>query len=221
MIVPLVSPEIQALCPRLTLGCIQCNVEVTDTPAELLSEIEAACAERMANLKVESIHEIPTIADTRDAYRALGKEPSRYRPSAEALIRRVLQGKGIYQVNNVVDLLNLVSIRTGFSIGGWDSDKIVGEPILGIGRADEPYITIGRGEMNIEYFPVMRDDLGAFGTPTSDSERTMVRPETQNFLMAFYAFGGSAHLSEAMQMAVGLLEEYGGANRFQTHHQLS
>ena len=203
MIVPLVSPEIQALCPRLTLGCIQCNVEVTDTPAELLSEIEAACAERMANLKVESIHEIPTIADTRDAYRALGKEPSRYRPSAEALIRRVLQGKGIYQVNNVVDLLNLVSIRTGF------------------GRVDEPYITIGRGEMNIEYFPVMRDDLGAFGTPTSDSERTMVRPETQNFVMAFYAFGGSAHLSEAMQMAVGLLEEYGGANRFQTHHQLS
>lgn len=220
MIVPIVSPEIQALCPNLTLGCIHCNVEVTDTSPELLAEIAEACAERLANLKVEGIHEIQTIADTRDAYRALGKEPSRYRPSAEALIRRVLQGKGIYQVNNVVDLLNLVSIRTGFSIGGWDADKIIGQPILGIGRADEPYVTIGRGEMNIEYFPVMRDDLGAFGTPTSDSERTMVRPETKNFLMAFYAFGGTHHLHQAMTMAVGLLEEYGGSYRFQTHQSL-
>lgn len=211
-----ISDEIAAHCPALKLGAIQCNVAVAPSPPPLLAKIDAACTDLASRLQLEGLHTIPTIADTRAAYKALGKEPSRYRPSAEALLRRVIQGKGLYQVNNVVDLLNLVSIRTGFSIGGWDADRIVGDAVLGIGRADEPYLTIGRGEMNIEYFPVFRDDLGAFGTPTSDSERTMVRPETQNFLMVFYAFGGSAHLFEAVTMAVDLLEEFGGSNHFQT-----
>lgn len=203
-----ISAEIKARCPELVLGCIECDTMVSDSPPALLAEIADACNDIAARQKVEDIHGIRTISDTREAYRALGKEPSRYRPSAEALVRRVIQGKGLYQVNNVVDLLNLVSIRTGFSIGGWDADKIQGRAILGIGRGDEPYLTIGRGEMNIEFFPVFRDDLGAFGTPTSDSERTMVRPETKRFLMVFYAFGGHAHLDEAMHLAQNLLQKY-------------
>jgi DNA/RNA-binding domain of Phe-tRNA-synthetase-like protein len=211
-----IAIEIKQACPRLALGCIQCDVRVEDSPPDLLAQIDAECTAMAGRLKVEDIHAIPTIAATREGYKALGKEPSRYRPSAEALIRRVLQGKGLYRVNNVVDLLNLVSIRTGFSIGGWDAARIEGKAILGIGRADELYVTIGRGEMNIEFFPVFRDAAGAFGTPTSDSERTMVRPETREFLMVFYAFDGTSRLQPAMDMAISLLKDYAHTTRIET-----
>jgi DNA/RNA-binding domain of Phe-tRNA-synthetase-like protein len=203
-----ISPEILRACPDLRLGCIDCQIVVQDSPAELLALIDDRCAEMAGQMTVEHIHQNRPIADTRDAYRAFGKEPSRYRPSAEALMRRVLQGKGLYQVSNVVDLLNLVSIRYGFSIGGWDADRIDGAMTLGIGRADEPYTSIGRGDLNIEFFPVFRDAQGAFGTPTSDSERTMVRPETQHFRMVFYAFGGMQGLQPALDDALQLLGRF-------------
>jgi DNA/RNA-binding domain of Phe-tRNA-synthetase-like protein len=212
----LIAPEFLAVCPQIKLGCIQCQVEIQASSADLLAEIADACAAMATAQSVEDIHRNRPIADTREAYRLLGKEPSRYRPSAEALMRRVLQGKGLYQVNNVVDLLNLISIRYGFSIGGWDAARIEGEMTLGIGAAAEPYTSIGRGELNIEFFPVFRDELGAFGTPTSDSERTMVRPETHDFLMVFYAFGGLESLETAMQDARQLLEKYGFATEIET-----
>ena len=90
-----------------------------------------------------------------------GKDPSRYRPSAEALIRRVLQGKPLYQKNTFVDLINLASIAYGYSIGGFDADKFVGDTLtLGVGKAGEPYEGIGRCVLNIEGLPVYRDELG-------------------------------------------------------------
>lgn len=211
-----IAPEIVRACPALVLGCIDCQITVGPSSAELLTLIDARCAEMAGQMTVEHIHQNPAIAANRDAYRALGKEPSRYRPSAEALMRRVLQGKGLYQVSNVVDLLNLVSIRYGYSIGGWDAARIAGPMTLGIGRADEPYTSIGRGELNIEFFPVFRDAEGAFGTPTSDSERTMVRPETTHFLMVFYAFGGMKGLEPAMADAVALLEKFASATDIKT-----
>lgn len=216
MITISISPEMQAACPDLRLGCIDCRIVVADSSPALLALIDARCQSMVATMSVEGIHENRPIADTREAYRVLGKEPSRYRPSAEALMRRVLQGKGLYQVSNVVDLLNLVSIRHGYSIGGWDAAQISGAMTLGIGRAQEPYPSIGRGDLNIEFFPVFRDAQGAFGTPTSDSARTMVRPETTHFLMVFYAFGGLQGLQAAMDDAVALLQAFAQATEIET-----
>lgn len=212
-----ISPEILHTCPEMRLGCIAARIQVHDSPAALIERMEDRCRWMAQAMTLEAIHHNPAIAATREAYRVLGKEPSRYRPSAEALMRRVIQGKGLYQVNNAVDLLNLVSILHGYSIGGWDADRIEGAMTLGIGRADEPYASIGRGELNIEYFPVFRDDRGAFGTPTSDSERTMVRPETTHFLMVFYAFGGMSELEIAMEDAVELLQQYAAATAITSH----
>lgn len=211
-----ISPEILRACPDIRLGCIACQIVVQDSPAELLALIDARCTEMAGQMTVEHIHQNRPIADNREAYRVLGKEPSRYRPSAEALMRRVLQGKGLYQVSNVVDLLNLVSIRHGFSIGGWDADRIAGAMTLGVGQAGEPYTSIGRGDLNIEFFPVFRDEKGAFGTPTSDSERTMVRPETRHFLMVFYAFGGTQGLQAGMDDALQLLTAFAQATEIET-----
>jgi DNA/RNA-binding domain of Phe-tRNA-synthetase-like protein len=134
--------------------------------------------------------------------------------SAEALLRRVIYRNEIYQINNVVDLLNLVSISTGFSIGGYDAGKIVGDIIYGIGEPNEPYTGIGRGELNIEGMPVFRDSVGAFGTPTSDSERTSVTSETKRFLMIIIDYAASAQLAEATALARELLVKYARATNF-------
>lgn len=166
-------------------------------------------------LKVEDISKLSAIAASRVAYKACGKDPARYRLSAEALLRRVVNRNELYQVNNVVDALNLVSISSGFSIGGYDADKINGTAVFGIGKKNEPYEGIGRGELNIESMPVFRDDSGAFGTPTSDSVRTSVTDNTKRFLMIIIDYGSAYLLEEATHLAVELLGKYANATNFE------
>jgi len=203
-----ISPELKNRCPRLSLVCIESEVIVSESPEGLITEINDRIEKISQTLLIEEISKTPAIESSRKAYRACGKDPARYRLSAEALLRRAVSGKGLYHINNVVDQLNLVSITSGFSIGGYDADCIQGDVIFGIGKVDEPYSGIGRGELNIENLPVFRDDLGAFGTPTSDSLRTEVISQTNRFLMILIDFGGDNLLDKAGQMAERLLKEY-------------
>lgn len=200
--------ELKLLCPTLRLGCIEAQVSVSDSHEKLSEEADRRMEELKQTLSVEDISKIAAIAASRKAYRACGKDPARYRLSAEALLRRVVSGKGLYQISNVVDQLNLVSISTGFSIGGYDAGQIQGNITFGVGKKEEPYHGIGRGELNIESLPVFRDQLGAFGTPTSDSQRTEVTAKTNHFLMILIDFGNDPNLQAAIQMAVDFLVKY-------------
>jgi DNA/RNA-binding domain of Phe-tRNA-synthetase-like protein len=211
-----ISPEVKSKCPQLQLGCIQCNLIVTNEYPTLLELIQRELTDLQNQLSVEDISKIPSIQSSRIGYKSLGKDPARYRLSAEALLRRVVKGKGLYQVNNVVDLLNLTSVKSGFSIGGYDANKIEGDVQLSIGKANEPYEAIGRGDLNIEFLPTFRDQNGPFGSPTSDSVRTMVTPKTQQFLMPIFNFGGHENLEEVMRDAISLLEKYATGSSFET-----
>jgi len=206
-----VAENLKSRVPSVRLFCIECAVEYLPRADKLWEAMEQKAAGLASTLKTEEISSLPAIRASRNAYKACGKDPARYRLSAEALLRRVVKGAGLYQICNVVDLLNLVSVSTGFSIGGYDAEKICGPVEFGIGAAGEPYQGIGRGELNIEGLPVFRDEKGAFGTPTSDSERTCVDENTRRFLMIIIDFGGSAALEEAGQMACDLLRQYAAA----------
>ena len=184
---------------------------------DALKDAVEALGQRM---EMSDIHDLPEIGATRRAYKACGKDPSRYRPSAEALLRRVLQGKGLYQINNIVDTLNLLSIQSGFSIGGFDAQQLSGSIHIGLGRPDEPYAAIGRGPLNIARLPVLRDNLGAFGTPTSDSVRTSITASCEELLLVFYAFEGGPHLPDSLQKADQLSEQFASARSF-THEIIS
>ncbi len=208
-----ISDALKTRVPELTLSCIECDVLVQEENPDLWGAMDDKVEEVAAVLKVEEISRMPAIASTRRGYRACGKDPARYRPSAEALLRRTVQGKGLFRVNNVVDLLNLVSLSTGFSIGGYDAEKIAGDVTFGIGEENEPYEGIGRGALNIGSLPVFRDSLGAFGSPTSDSSRTSVTNSTRRFLMVIIDFGASQQLQSATEMAVNLLGMYADAER--------
>lgn len=210
-----ISDELKNKVPEMELSCIECDVCVQQKDEVLWDNIQQKIIEISANTKVEQISRMPAISASRKAYKACGKDPSRYRLSAEALLRRVIKRNELYQVNNVVDLLNFVSISTGFSIGGYDVNKIQGKVSFGIGENKEPYSGIGRGVLNIESLPVFRDELGAFGTPTSDSERTSVTFKTKRFLMVIVGFGAIRELAQATVLAKKLLVNYAQASNFE------
>jgi DNA/RNA-binding domain of Phe-tRNA-synthetase-like protein len=203
-----ISAELKSRCPKLKLGCIIADVTVAESDIGLTAEINKRIETIRLSTIINEISKIPAIEASRKAYKACGKDPARYRLSAEALLRRVVSGKGLYEINNVVDQLNLVSITSGFSIGGYDASQIQGDVSFGIGKADEPYSGIGRGALNIENLPVFRDQLGAFGSPTSDSQRTEVTSQTCHFLMILIDFGNAPHLEDAKQLAILFLKKY-------------
>ena len=211
-----IDPALTANCPDLRLGLIACRVRNSPSNAELWRDIDGLVDELRRTLTLETANKQPEIAATREAYRRCGKDPNRYRPSAEALRRRVVQGKGLYRVNTLVDLTNMVSLRTGCSINGFDADRIEGAVRWGIARADEPYEGIGRGPLNIEGLPVVRDELGAIGTPTSDSVRTMLTADTRRFLMNINSYSGRAHAAAATELACTLLRRCAAAEERET-----
>ena len=188
----IVSKEIETVCPTFVGACVEAQVVNTPYCQELWDEIHEWGEKYKATLTTESLKEMSGIAATRKVYRACGKDPSRYRPASEALIRRMLQGKALYQIDTLVDLVNLASIVYGYSIGGFDADKFEGNTLsLGVGKAGEPYEGIGRGMINIEGLPVYRDQIGGVGTPTSDNERTKMELKTTHLVVLINGYDGN------------------------------
>ncbi len=203
-----ISNLIREFCPQLMLGIITCEVKNSNTSPELWSEMETEI-ERFSNLfSLEKINKRPEIAATRRIYKSLGKDPNRYRPSAEALCRRIIRRIPIYQVSTLVDIINLVSIRSGFSIGGFDMDKIKGNIDLGVGTKKDEFEAIGRGLLNVEGLPLYSDEIGGIGTPTSDNERTKISKNSQRLLLILNGFSGESGLQEAANHAIELLGKY-------------
>lgn len=197
--------------PDIKLGCIECDVNVKKLDENLWDEIRRQCQTIQNKIHIKDISKIAAISSSRKVYKILGKDPARYRLSAEALMRRIVKGNELYQINNVVDLVNMASLVSGFSIGGYDADRIVQPVELGIGKHNEPYCAIGKGELNIEYLPVLRDREGAFGSPTSDSERTCVTEKTKRFLMVYFGFGSHNILQHELNQASKLLKDFAAA----------
>ena len=188
----IVSQEIERACPAFVGACVEAQVVNTPYNEALWQEIEAMGERYRQELTTESLKDMTSIAATRRVYKACGKDPSRYRPASEALIRRMLQGKELYQRDTLVDLVNLASIAFGYSIGGFDADRFVGDTLtLGIGREGEPYEGIGRGIINIHGLPVYRDAEGGVGTPTSDHERTKMTIDTRHLVVLINGYDGN------------------------------
>lgn len=193
----IVSEEIASVCPRFVGACVDAEVENTAFSQALWDEIHEMEERFRKELTTESLKEQSGIAATRSVYKACGKDPSRYRPASEALIRRMLQGKELYQINTLVDLINLASIAYGYSIGGFDAGKFIGDTLtLGIGKEGEPYEGIGRGMINIQGLPVYRDAEGGVGTPTSDHERTKITMGTRHLVVLINGYDGKAERVE-------------------------
>ncbi len=206
-----ISDIIQAKLPALKIATLTCDVQNLPTSDELWDILLQECEQIKTAFQLEEINKRPAIAATRQAYKILGKDPNRYRPSAEALCRRIIRDIPIYRLSTLVDIINIVSIRSGFSIGGFDAEKIDGNVELGVGISEDVFEAIGRGVLNVENLPLYRDNLGGIGTPTSDNERTKITEKTTKLLLIFNAYNGTEGLNLAVEHAVALLEKFAEA----------
>ncbi len=206
----LIDDKIREACPDMRIGVIIADVQNAPTDEQLWSELMAECDRvKQEYTEVLQINARPAIAGTRALYKALGKDPNRYRVSSEALCRRILRGIDIYRINRLVDMVNLISIKSGYAIGGFDADKIQGDTLtLGVGVADELFEAIGRGVLNIQGLPIYRDEVGGIGTPTSDNERTKITDSTVKIQMNINAFTPEMPLEQTMEWSIELLKRY-------------
>jgi DNA/RNA-binding domain of Phe-tRNA-synthetase-like protein len=203
-----IDPTLKAKCPKVALGCVTAKVEAPVSPEALTAELNN-CEQAILGLpEPRSVLESPQILATRAAYKALGKDPARYRGSAEALLRRVISGKGLPRINAVVDIINLVSVESRLPIGLYDLAHVNGDIVFRAGRAGETYKGIGKYDLNLEGLPVFCDALGPHGSPTSDSERTMVTSETRNVLAVIISFAGTHALDNEVHRLSRLVATY-------------
>ena len=212
-----IDKKLLDVCPNLQLGCINYSAIVGKGSEQLWEEINKQISKIKKNMSIEDIYKEKNIEDSRMLYKNIGKDPHRYRVSSEALIRRIIQGKGIYKINNVVDTNNLISIISKLSVGSYDTDKLGENLIFRIGKKGESYKGIGKDIVNTENLPVFSDEFGAYGSPTSDSERAMITNKTKNVLTVLIAFSDDANLEEYMELTTEILKNYIGAKDISTH----
>ena len=203
-----IDARLRSKCPRVALGCISVEIEAGSAPDGLLQELRDCEQRILSSPEPRAVLESPQILATRAAYKAFGKDPARYRGSAEALIRRVIAGKGLPQINAVVDIINLVSVDSRQSIGLYDLAHVDGDIIFRAGNAGETYKGIGKYDLNLDGLPVFCDAQGPHGSPTSDSERTMVTVATRNVLAIIISFAGSEGLEHWTHRMTNLFERF-------------
>ena len=209
-----INEELRAKCPGTALACVTASVEAVASAPSLVNELRA-CEQRILHLpEPRTVLEAPQISATRAGYKALGKDPARYRGSAEALLRRIIAGKGLPEINAVVDIINLVSVESRLPVGLYDLAHVRGDIIFRAGRAGETYKGIGKYDLNLEGLPVFCDAIGPHGSPTSDSERTMVTSDTTRVLAIIISFGGKDSLERWMERMTALFSHHAGGQDF-------
>ena|SRR3974390_3254233 len=207
----IIDPELKKKAPRTALGLLTSRVVTGETPQALLAEMKACEAEVLKLPEPRAVLESSKILATRSGYKALGKDPARYRGSAEALLRRIISGKSLPQINAVVDIINLVSVQSRLPVGLYDLDHVRGAVVFRVGLAGESYKGIGKYDLNLAGLPVFCDETGPHGSPTSDSERTMVTVATQRIAAILVSFGGTDGLESGCQRISSLLTQFAHA----------
>jgi DNA/RNA-binding domain of Phe-tRNA-synthetase-like protein len=185
------SPELrlsEEVTPLLRVGLVRAEpVAVGPSSAALLGEMDRTGGDLAREHAGRSPSEIPGLGPARDLYRAFRIDPTRTRPSSEALLRRILQGKPLPRILSAVDLCNLLSLRFLLPLGLYDAERISGEVTLRRGRPSESYPGIRKEEVHLEGRPVLSDAEGPFGNPTSDSLRTSVTAGTRSLWLMIFA----------------------------------
>jgi len=162
------------------------GLSVNSVNSYLTEELESTIAEL-----VDRLADPQTLRDfllpARTLYRRFGIDPTKVRPSSEALVRRVVRGKGLYRINTLVDACNLSSLEFGLPVGLYDGHKIVGDVVCRHGWQGEAYKGIGKEEIHLNGRPVLADARGPFGNPSSDSDRTKIDLRTTQALFVIFA----------------------------------
>ena len=175
-----IEPGLPLVCPAFTLE----GLKVREQNPALEEALAALSAELRALWHATSIGDVPGIQPVRASYHALGLDPTRYRPSSEALLRRVLKGQNLYRINTLVDALNYASLKYLVPFGLYDLDQVRPPVALRVGKEGEGYPGIRKEFVSVAGRACLTDEIGPFGNPSSDSDRTKITPATTRALVA-------------------------------------
>ncbi|MBB5182340.1 B3/B4 domain-containing protein [Catenisphaera adipataccumulans] len=206
-----ISKKLSDRWPQTQLGLVRYDVSVKPSDPAIRAAVEAACKEAVPG---DQISKLPAVHETREAYKAFGKSPSKYRNAGEALLRQVAKKHTLPAVNAIVDLQNSVSIMTGYSIGSYDIDQLEGHVIFDIAPEPSSYQDIHGHSFNIAHLPVLYDETGPFGNPTRDSARAMITEQSRHILTVFYVFG-SEDIADVLLGFEDLLKQYTDAEQIE------
>jgi len=209
-----IDSNLKKKCPAIGLGLVTAQVHANETPEALVEEMTLCEAAVLKIPDPRTILEAPAISSTRAGYKALGKDPARYRGSAEALLRRIISGKHFPKINSIVDCINLVSVESRLPVGLYDLAHVQGDMLFRVGGKGETYKGIGKFDLNLEGLPVFSDAQGPHGSPTSDSERTMVTASTEKVAAILVSFSGHQVVERWCQRLSSLLEKYAEGRDF-------
>jgi len=207
-------PSITIELPSVCLAAISAKgVTVAPTNPALEQEIAVLLERLQREIPLDQLAERDSVQAVRAMFRAWGLDPTHSRPSGEQLLRRVLQGKGLYRVSNVVDLNNLGSCETGWPWGSFDLGRLRPPISFRHGRPGESYLAIGKEMWPVDGKPALCDAEGPFGSPIRDSQRTMITPATRSVLTVIFAPASAAPDSIlcAAQSHTRRLAEFAGA----------
>lgn len=201
-----IKNEILEKLPNFNIIAYTMDVKVTnsDITNKAIKKYEKQIKEEYS---IPDILNIPLIKEGRDGYKTLGKDPSRYRLACESLLRRLVKGKGLYLINNVVDVANMLSIELHRSTAVLDLDKIKGNIHIRLGTEDDEYYGMGRGRLNVDKIPVYVDEHSPFGSTTSDTERTKITSKTKKVLLFVICFDNT-YIEESKTKAVEMFKKY-------------
>ncbi|WHZ04328.1 phenylalanine--tRNA ligase beta subunit-related protein [Neobacillus sp. YX16] len=181
------SSEIISQIPHFKLGIIEYKeITVGDSPQMVKGRLQLFQESIYFELENKNLSELPGIQEWRSIFKTFGKDPNRYRPSSEALYRRVQKQNYLSAVQSAIDINNFFSLQYQVPIGIYDSDKLEGQITIEVAKAGEQYLGLN-GRMNsLENLIVSSDQLGPFGSPFVDSNRAPVTETTKNALQIIY-----------------------------------
>ena len=162
------------------------NVSVTnkETAFEKLTDL----ADHYADLHAWTVmSDIPGVQEARRFFRAIGVDPTKRRPSSEALLNRAIKRKELYSVNTLVDVGNWCSLDFLLPTCIYDADKILGDVGIRLGQEGESYFALNNREMDFEGRLLLADADGPFGSPMTDSRRTAVSLQTNHAIIGMWA----------------------------------
>jgi len=211
-----IKDELKTKNSDFNIAVMQCEVEIKEDRNidVIINKLEENISK---NIAIEDVVNLDIIIDGRNAYKSYGKDPSRYRLAVESLYRRISKGNKLYRINNIVDLGNILSIETRKSVAVLDYNKIIGDISIRLGKNTDVFIGIGRGRLNIENIPVYVDDIGPFGSTTSDTERTMITNKTTKILLFIISFKGKIDLEKELIYAKKLYTEFASGKSFTSY----
>ena len=212
-----IDKSLYSVYPEIRLGLLRFLAKVEETDEQFWTYMNTEVLPQVkSSIEGKEWNEIPGIRGSRAAYKAFGRNPGRYRVSSEALIRRIRRGDELYHINSIVDVNNLISVKSGLSVGSYDLGTIHGAITLRKARAGEGYTGIGKDFLDMENMLVLADEDGIFGSSMSDSTRAMVTEKAKDILVVIYCFEDEIDLGLLLNEGRQAFEKFASVEDVQT-----